>query len=62
MSRNNEQVNLNYKMTRDDLASEIGVSSSAIKQQLSKLQSEGLLSRIGGRKDGRWQVNDGEKE
>ncbi len=36
--------------------------ANAIKQHLSKLQSEGLLSRIGGRKDGRWQVNDGEKE
>lgn len=36
--------------------------ANAIKQHLSKLQSEGLLSRIGGRKDGQWQVNDGEKE
>jgi ATP-dependent DNA helicase RecG len=57
-----ELLHSDNKMTRDDLASQIGVSSSAIKQHLSKLQSEGLLSRIGGRKDGWWQVNDGEKE
>lgn len=49
-------------MTSDELALQIGVSSNVIKQHFSKLQTEGLPSRIGGRKDGRWQVNDGEKE
>jgi ATP-dependent DNA helicase RecG len=44
------------KLTRDVLANEIGVSSNAIKQHLSKLQSDNLLKRVGGRKDGYWEV------
>ncbi len=47
------------KLTRDALAELIGVSSNAIKQHLSKLQSDKLLTRVGGRKDGFWEVLDG---
>ena len=44
------------EMTREALASEIGVSSDAIKQHLSKLKVEGLIERKGGRKTGYWVV------
>jgi ATP-dependent DNA helicase RecG len=46
------------KLTRDGLAKAIGVSSNAIKQHLSKLQNDKLLKRVGGRKDGYWEVLD----
>ena len=46
------------KLTRDALAYRIGVSSNAIKQHLSKLQNDKLLKRVGGRKDGYWEVMD----
>jgi ATP-dependent DNA helicase RecG len=43
-------------MTREDLADAIGVSANAIKQHLSNLQIEGRLERVGGRKEGYWEV------
>ncbi len=46
------------KLTRDALSEIIGVSSNAIKQHLSKLQNDKLLKRVGGRKDGFWEVLD----
>lgn len=51
-----ELITTNPKITRDELAEEINVSSDAIKQHISKLKSEGLLERIGGRKDGFWVI------
>ena len=46
------------KLTRDELADTIGVSSNAIKQHLSNLQNDKLLKRVGGRKGGYWEVLD----
>ena len=51
-----EILEINDKMTRESLAEKIGVSSSAIKQHIAKLQSEGRLKRVGGRKEGSWKV------
>ena len=47
----------NPKMTRDELAQNIGVSNNAIKQHLSDLKSNGILKRLGGRKDGYWKID-----
>ena len=38
------------------LAEKIGISPNGIKQHISKLKSEGLIKRIGGRKDGYWKM------
>ena len=46
------------KLTREDLANMIGVSANAIKQHLANLQDANRLKRVGGRKDGYWEVID----
>jgi len=46
------------KLTRNTLAQFVGVSPDTIKQHLSKLQNDKLLKRVGGRKDGYWEVLD----
>ena len=51
-----ELLYANNRLTREDLAKEIRVSSDAIKHHLSNLQKDKLLTRIGGRKDGYWKV------
>jgi ATP-dependent DNA helicase RecG len=51
-----ELLSVDCKMTGEDLAKQIGVSSNAIKQHLTNLQAEEKLQRIGGRKDGEWKI------
>ena len=51
-----ELLTIDNKLTREDLAKQICVSSNAIKQHLSNLQREGKLQRLGGRKEGNWEV------
>ncbi len=53
-----ELLSENKKFTREDLALQIGVSANAIKQHLAQLQSKELIKRVGGRKDGYWEVLD----
>ena len=48
----------NPKMTREQLASELGKSSNTIKEHLAKLKNEGSLKRIGSDRDGHWKVID----
>jgi len=43
-------------LTREDLANQIGVSSNAIKQHLSKLKEENKIKRVGSTKSGYWEV------
>lgn len=51
-----ELLAVDSKMTREDLANQVGVSANAIKQHLANLQAEDKLERIGGRKNGYWKV------
>ena len=44
-------------ITIPELASLIGVTERSIERNVQKLQSLGLLERIGGRKEGHWKVN-----
>ena len=46
----------NKTLTREQLAQRIGVSDSTIKRELSILQKKGILSREGGRKEGKWRI------
>jgi len=43
-------------MTREDLAKQIGVSRDTIKYHITNLQTEKRLQRVGGRKEGYWEV------
>ena len=47
----------NGNMTTVTLAEALGVSTKAIEKHLSKLKSEGVISRIGPDKGGYWEVN-----
>ena len=49
-------IRQNKQITRIELAQKIGVSESAIKQQLATLKKEGTIKRIGSTKAGYWEV------
>jgi ATP-dependent DNA helicase RecG len=51
-----ELLKINNKMTREDLAKQIGVSRDTIKYHITNLQTEKRLQRVGGRKEGYWEV------
>ena len=51
-------IAIDKKSTRESLALAIGVTADAIKIHLSNLQKEKKLKRVGGRKDGYWEVID----
>ena len=48
----------NPKITRKELASELGLSEDGIKWQIGKLKKDGIIMREGGRKNGNWVVSD----
>ena len=43
-------------ITIPELANLIGVTERSVERNIRKLQSDGLLKRIGGRKQGHWEV------
>ena len=51
-----EKLRENSKMTRRELAVELGVSEETIKEYLERLRAKELLVRKGGRKEGYWDV------
>lgn len=57
----NEQILLliskQNDITRTRLASELGVSESTIKRTIKKLLEEGIITRIGSKRSGYWQIN-----
>lgn len=48
----------NPKVSIKNLAQILGLSTTAIENNLRKLREAGLIKRVGGRKLGHWQVND----
>ena len=44
------------QITRQDLASELGVSISTVSNRLASLREAGRIRRIGGNKNGRWEL------
>jgi len=44
------------EMTILELSEALHISTRAVEKQIAKLQNEGILERIGGRKKGHWQV------
>ena len=51
-----EELKLNPKITREELATLLGKSQSTIKEHLSRLKAAGLVVRIGSDRDGYWKV------
>lgn len=51
-------VQANPRVTQKEMASEIGKSERTLKTITVSLQEKGLLRRVGGKKDGRWEIID----
>ena len=49
-------IRKNPKITREELSKKIGLSVRGIEWNLSKLKDDGILKRIGGRKEGHWEI------
>jgi ATP-dependent DNA helicase RecG len=51
-----EELKLNSKITREELATLLGKSQSTIKEHLSRLKAAGRVVRVGSDRDGYWKV------
>jgi len=51
-----QAVDRNNDVTIPELANLIGVTERSIERNIQKLQSDGLLKRVGGRKEGHWEI------
>jgi len=51
-----ELMKKNPEITREELASEIGITPNGIKYYISNLSKEGKIKRVGGRREGHWEV------
>ena len=51
-----EELKLNPKITREELATLLGKSQSTIKEHLSRLKAAGRMARVGSDRDGYWKV------
>jgi ATP-dependent DNA helicase RecG len=43
-------------ITIPEMAEKIGITERSVQRNIQKLQAEGFLRRVGGRKEGRWEV------
>jgi predicted HTH transcriptional regulator len=50
-------INENQSITLPEIAELVGISKRAVEKQIAKLKDEGVLKRVGGRKNGYWEVN-----
>src|SRR3989344_1654953 len=51
-----QSIKKNPKITSEELSEVVGISSRKIRENVRKLKDEGLMRRIGGRKEGYWEV------
>ena len=51
-----ELVKANKNITTSEISKKLGLSTSGIEKQISKLKEEGVLKRIGPDKGGYWEV------
>ncbi|MDA3799785.1 MAG: winged helix-turn-helix transcriptional regulator [Kiritimatiellae bacterium] len=49
-------VQENSKLTREEIATILDISPDTVKFHLANLKNEGRLQRVGGRKEGHWEV------
>ena len=52
-----ELIRKDNRITREALASELGISVNGVKQQIRKLKLEGVLERIGSNRTGHWKIS-----
>ena len=50
-------IEQNKQKTIPELAEIIEISERAVQKNIKKLKEKGVLERIGGRKEGYWQIN-----
>ena len=53
-----EILKSNQKLNRDELASLLKISKSTLYRTLKKLLEEGIIIRVGSKKDGYWKIKD----
>jgi predicted HTH transcriptional regulator len=46
----------NSRVTREELAQQLGIGINGVKQHILKLKKEGVLERIDGHKTGFWRI------
>ena len=46
----------NSKVTTNELSIIVGISVKGVEKHLKKLQADGFLRRVGGRKEGHWEI------
>ncbi len=46
----------NPKMNRTEMSTKTGVNEKTIRRDLADLQNRGLIVRVGGRKNGHWEI------
>ncbi len=51
-----QEIEKNPKVTSEELAKIVGISARKIRDNIKKLKKEGLVRRVGGRKEGHWEV------
>lgn len=49
-------ISRNNKITRDELATQLGITIKGVDWQIKKMKEEGLLNRIGSDKGGYWEL------
>lgn len=49
-------IGQNSRVTREELAQELGITSNGVKQHILKLKKDGLLARVGGHRFGSWKI------
>ena len=52
-----ELIGHNSRVTREELAQQLGISINGVKQHILRLKKEGVLERIGGNRVGSWRIN-----
>ncbi len=52
-----EQIHINPKITRNELASILGITSDGVKYHLQKMTADGVIVRHGSARSGYWEVN-----
>ena len=50
------EIRKNPKITSEELAKIVGISSRKIRDNIKKLKEEGLFKRVCGRKEGHWEI------
>jgi ATP-dependent DNA helicase RecG len=51
-----ELIETHPNVTKQEMAKHIGISTTAIDNNINTLKAKGLLERVGGRKDGYWKI------